>query len=239
MVDEAKTADPVVVDPKATKTDPAVKPEAKAEDSSAKTIASLQRELQRVRNRAQSDEQRDLKLTTLETSVTALVNALSGQESVDEAGKATLNQVRQLGQTQTEVLKRRADIGEEIKTIAEGMGIKSWDDPRLTDVVDAFNEGDLTEALSLVKQARRTDRAKSQEAVVAAPTEAEVEARVAAAVERKLKELGVRQVDTAKPGGTPGAPATLDSLLAKNISAMTPAEMAAHKKELLAESRKG
>lgn len=229
MPDEAKTLleEQVVVDPQAEVVVP-------PPDTTAKTIASLQRELQRTRNRLSQVDQLNNEIGSMRTSIEALVQTLAGQETLDDAGRQTLGTVQQIGRFQADTAARRAATTNEIHNIAVNMGVTSWDDPRVADVVEAFEEGDLSEALSLVKQARRINKAKSQEVDVKDPVETMVKAEVA----RRLKEMGVREVDKAKPAAPP-PPKGLQDLLAQNTDTMTAAQRETFKKDLLAAARKG
>lgn len=233
MADEAKTAD--AVDPQQT----VLTDTEELKDTSAESIKSLQRELQRTRNRLTVAEQQSGRLDGMQTAIDALVHTLSNQE-MDDASKQTLGAVQQLRRSQSATDGQRAEITQTIHGIIQSVGVQSWDDPRVADVVEAFEEGDLVEALSLAKQVRRQARAKSQEdTVVKKDTTKDFDTRVKAEVERQLKEAGVREVDKTKvAGGTNAPPPTVTELLAKNVGKMTRAEMAAHSKALL-EAKKG
>lgn len=237
MADEAtKTAE--AVDQQST--EKPVEGETKAApDTQAETIKSLQRELQRARNRLDQFDRQTARTDALQVSVDAIAQSLQGQESLDETSRDTMGRVHQLSRSQSENEAVKTALTNQIRDVAASFGVTSWDDPRVAEAVEAFEEGDYNEALSLVKQARRQHKAKAkEETTVPKKEDAKLETRIAAEVERRMKEMGVREVDKTK-AGAPAPVATIQELLAKNLNKMTPAERQAHSTALLEASRKG
>jgi len=207
-------------------------PDSKAAPVVDPNVKALQRELQRARNQLNQTGQLTTRLDGLQVAVDGLVHALGRQPELDDEARATLNQVQQLRQGQTSLDTRRQAVEKEIHDVVESIGVQSWDDPRVADVVAEFEGGDLLEALAVAKSLRRQARAKSEadtgEVELAktkvVDSKASDETRIKAEVQRQLKEMGVLEVDRTKTAGPVTAKSWADAQKIKKTTDLSDKE---------------
>lgn len=173
------------------------------QESLEQSYKSVQRELNKARTQGGQTAQLTGKLAAIERQINALTAVLSADTALDDDARSLLLQTRAETEQQEKQAETQRRRGAEIASVLQEAGVTDWEDPRIHSVLDAWNDGDYTEAL---REARRVKRELS-----AAPA-MNVEELISAAVEKALKQSGARRVDNNSGNPSGGNPFRRENL---------------------------
>ena len=197
---------------------------ADAQTVSMEQYKNLQRELDKSRKKLQETNETRMRTDRLEATVSRLEELLDTVADGLVKGGA-LDDADELGKRLSGVKEKRGadkqmlDIRERIGQLLDDSDF-SWSDPELADARKAYDSGKFDDAVSVVRKLVGED--------------GDFDARVAAAVQKKLKEVG--KVDTGESTAVSGIPTDAKGLREKMKD---PDWWKANKAEVMKKAKRG